>query len=226
VNAEVKIIVTNRPCNFSYHGFVVFSSYKETDYCPEDDCGGEVSVIISQSGFTERFKNLIDLPVSLEINPPPGTTTISSRPLHLHSKAIRYESTYKINPALKDYIITDPTGAHVPPLQIQSSDLEGASEPFSYTPVSEQPLVYSGFEFLPGVQKRVININGHFVFSCDIGNTTGTLAIVLIIKGVEESAARLQEALYTQPLLSGQHSIDSGEFSYQAELLEHENLIL
>ncbi len=190
IDAEVTFRLLVQECaadeeiTFEYTAIVNFNIFKRS--------GSAISVGIMQSGFSETFKNRMDLPVNLSQTKTLDGATLQDFPaarVRLHSKEIFFLSRWKINSALKDFSTTR-QAAIVPPLELQAEELEESLQPAYYYPASENPVFYSGFSYPPGIASRSIQVKGRLVF--DLKSTiSGAIKIqvrLVLIKATTKQA--------------------------------------
>lgn len=227
IDADVRIRITRTGCVYQFDGFVDFSDYNENPYCGKD-CGAEVvTVRIYKSGFSQLFKNRIDNAVDLSKQSGIDGNEILGKEgfeLKLHSKEIFYLSTLKVNEFLNNYSLSTipDVNAHTPPLEIKTQELEFTLQPSSYE--AQQPFLYSGSTYPPGVEARRIYIKGRWKFTSTRTTTGSDLFIRMYVTKSDGTLVRFEDYLiasYAGGTASIDYTFPDGAYE---DLLPDENL--
>lgn len=153
-----------------YIGTANFAVFSEKSSCP-DDCSESVTVGIMQSGLTQRFKNRIDTPIDLsKTSGIDGNTLTIIEPfdLDMHSKLIKKESRFSINPLLQtqtyEIINSDNATPYLAvPFRLEYGDVDTSMEVLSFLGINTvytNPILYTGFTYPPGITLRTIRVYG------------------------------------------------------------------
>jgi hypothetical protein len=147
-----------------FTGILNCISYKEVN--------GVVTVKAEPSGFHRKVKNRLDVPVNLMSSTSIGgeaMSTIDPFDLGMHSKIILYESDFIQDPTRPQLdrapgpgVGTGDTYAY--PLIATLSDLQETTDTSTFEPAIDNPLLYSGAIYPPGVTLRTITIEGNLIF--------------------------------------------------------------
>lgn len=136
----------------------------------------EVTIKIEPSGFQRLLKNRLDSQINLNSSVSMDGLPMSSVDpfdLHLHSKEIKYKSTYFANPGVTSISYSsDPNTEHISyPFILNISEVPGSLEADDIS--NNPPIFYSGF-YAPGITKRTINVQGSIKFHVNGQEFTAT----------------------------------------------------
>jgi hypothetical protein len=184
---------------------------------------GAITVKMEDSGFSRKFKNRLDTVVNFDDQLSIEGESLSNLPavnVLLHSKKIRYQNKFKINPSLNNFSYSA-SNAHTPPFISEVNEIPGANEPVSYDAPFQ--LIYSG-----NSGSRTFKVEGRIVVSTQFSLTynDGSVIVTEYFAGGFVFIANLYDSsmnyvstmnLHTEPVYNTTTAIQS-DFSFDVEI--------